>query len=49
LLDDPSSRADQAMRQTAALDLMGREGRDPSEIAAEAVQAVLMAQDSRSG
>jgi lipid-A-disaccharide synthase len=49
LLDDPVSRADQAMRQTAALDLMGREGRDPSEIAAEAVLAVLMAQASHSG
>lgn len=41
LLDDPVSRADQAMRQTAALDLMGREGRDPSEIAAEAVLGVV--------
>jgi lipid-A-disaccharide synthase len=49
LLEDPVSRADQAMRQTAALDLMGREGRDPSEIAAEAVLAVLMAPESRSG
>jgi lipid-A-disaccharide synthase len=34
LLDDPAARADQAARQTAALDLMGRGGRDPSEIAA---------------
>ncbi len=41
LLDDPAARADQAARQTAALDLMGREGRDPSEIAAEAVLAVV--------
>jgi len=41
LLEDPVSRADQAMRQTAALDLMGREGRDPSEIAAEAVLGVV--------
>ena len=41
LLDDPVSRADQAMRQTAALDLMGREGRDPSEIAAEAVLGLV--------
>jgi lipid-A-disaccharide synthase len=41
LLDDPAARADQAARQTAALDLMGREGRDPSEIAAEAVIETL--------
>jgi lipid-A-disaccharide synthase len=41
LLDDPAARADQAARQTGALDLMGREGRDPSEIAAEAVLAVM--------
>ncbi len=45
LLDDPVSRADQAMRQTAALDLMGREGRDPSEIAAEAVLGVVAGED----
>ena len=37
LLDDPAARADQSARQTAALDKMGREGRDPSEIAAETV------------
>lgn len=41
LLDDPQARADQSGRQTAALDLMGREGRDPSDIAAEAVLAVV--------
>jgi len=41
LLEDPAARADQARRQTAALDLMGREGRDPSEIAAEAVLDVI--------
>ncbi|CAN5218676.1 lipid-A-disaccharide synthase [soil metagenome] len=41
LLADPAVRADQAARQTAALDLMGREGRDPSEIAAEAVLKVI--------
>ncbi|MEQ7155257.1 lipid-A-disaccharide synthase [Brevundimonas aurifodinae] len=41
LLDDPAARADQAARQTAALDRMGREGRDPSEIAAEAVIETL--------
>lgn len=41
LLSDAQARADQARRQTAALDLMGREGRDPSEIAAEAVLSVI--------
>lgn len=41
LLNDPALRADQSRRQTAALDLMGREGRDPSEIAAEAVLGVI--------
>jgi lipid-A-disaccharide synthase len=41
LLADPEARATQAARQTAALDLMGREGRDPSEIAAEAVLRVI--------
>lgn len=41
LLADPEARADQAARQTAALDLMGREGRNPSEIAAEAVLRVI--------
>ena len=43
LLADPEARAQQAARQTAALDLMGREGRDPSEIAAEAVLRVIAA------
>ena len=41
LLDDPTARADQSARQTAALDRMGREGRDPSEIAAETVLSLL--------
>ncbi len=41
LLADPAARADQAARQTAALDRMGREGRDPSEIAADAVLRVI--------
>lgn len=41
LLADPEARATQADRQTAALDLMGREGRDPSEIAADAVLRVI--------
>ena len=43
LLRDPKARARQAERQTAALDLMGREGRDPSEVAAEAVLRVVAA------
>jgi lipid-A-disaccharide synthase len=41
LLADPAARALQAARQTAALDRMGREGRDPSEIAADAVLRVI--------
>ena len=41
LLADPAARADQSARQTAALDLMGRGGRDPSEIAADAVLRVI--------
>jgi lipid-A-disaccharide synthase len=41
LLADPEARRAQAERQTAALDLMGREGRDPSEIAADAVLKVI--------
>lgn len=41
LLVDTNARVDQARRQSAALDLMGREGRDPSEIAAEAVLTVI--------
>ena len=41
LLSDPAACADQTARQTAALDLMGREGRDPSQIAAEAVLRVI--------
>ncbi len=43
LLADPEARAAQSARQTAALDRMGREGRDPSEIAAEAVFRVIAA------
>lgn len=41
LLGDADARRLQADRQTAALDLMGREGRDPSEIAADAVLRVI--------
>ncbi|MBI2260116.1 MAG: lipid-A-disaccharide synthase [Caulobacterales bacterium] len=47
LLADPEARAEQAARQTAALDLMGREGRDPSEIAADAVLRTIV--ERRSG
>ena len=43
LLDDPEARAEQSARQTQALDLMGRDGRDPSTIAAEAVLEVVRA------
>ncbi|GAA0628606.1 lipid-A-disaccharide synthase [Brevundimonas kwangchunensis] len=41
LLSDPAARREQADRQTAALDLMGRGGRDPSEISADAVLRVI--------
>lgn len=41
LLGDPVGRAMQAARQTAALELMGRGGRDPSEIAADALLRVI--------
>jgi len=41
LLADPAARAEQAARQTAALDRMGREGRDPSQIAADAVLRLI--------
>ena len=43
LLNDPEAAADQARRQTAALDLMGRGGPDPSTLAAEAVLRVIEA------
>jgi lipid-A-disaccharide synthase len=43
LLDDPALRTAQCARQTAALNLMGRGGRDPSETAAEAVLKVIAA------
>ena len=43
LLSDPAAAADQAARQTAALDLMGRNGPDPSELAADAVLRVIAA------
>ena len=41
LLNDPAARAAQSARQTAALDLMGRGGADPSELAADAVLQVI--------
>ena len=41
LLNDPAAAADQAHRQTAALDLMGRAGPDPSGLAADAVLRVI--------
>lgn len=43
LLSDPAMAADQARRQTQALDLMGRGGPDPSELAADAVLRVIAA------
>lgn len=43
LLSDPAMAAEQAQRQTAALDLMGRGGADPSELAADAVLKVIAA------
>ena len=43
LLNDPQAAAEQARRQTAALDLMGRGGPDPSTLASEAVLRVIEA------
>ncbi|MNV56591.1 Lipid-A-disaccharide synthase [compost metagenome] len=43
LLADPQAAADQAERQAVALDLMGRGGPDPSELAADAVLRVIAA------
>ncbi|QLQ13145.1 MAG: lipid-A-disaccharide synthase [Brevundimonas sp.] len=43
LLDDPAARADQVAAQTAALDRMGREGRNPSEIAADTLMRLVTA------
>ncbi|MFN5617578.1 MAG: lipid-A-disaccharide synthase, partial [Brevundimonas sp.] len=37
LLADPAARAAQTAQQTAALDLMGRGGGNPSDVAADAV------------
>ena len=41
LLDDAGARKALSARQTAALDLMGRGGKDPSSLAAEAVLSVI--------
>ena len=46
LLNDPDAAVDQARRQTAALDLMGRGGPDPSELAADAVLRVIASKAS---
>ncbi|SPU52785.1 Lipid-A-disaccharide synthase [Brevundimonas vesicularis] len=46
LLADPTLAAEQARRQTAALDLMGRGGPDPSELAADAVLRVIAAKSA---
>ncbi|GAW39905.1 Lipid-A-disaccharide synthase [Brevundimonas sp. SH203] len=43
LLSDPGIAREQARRQTAALDQMGRGGPDPSELAADAVLRVIAA------
>lgn len=43
LLADPEARRVQAERQTAALDLMGRNAPDPSHLAADAVLRVIAA------
>ena len=41
LLTDPAAAGDQARRQTEALALMGADGRDPSDIAAEVVLEIV--------
>ena len=43
LLSDRAMAQEQARRQTAALDLMGRNGPDPSELAADAVLRIIAA------
>ena len=47
LLADPEARRTQAERQTAALDLMGRNAPDPSSLAADAVLRVIAARAGR--
>ena len=47
LLADTRAATDQAARQMAALDLMGRGGPDPSELAADAVLRVIAAKSDR--
>ena len=46
LLRDAEARVDQASRQTAALDLMGRDDTDPSSNAADAVLRVIAQQNA---
>ncbi|MDQ1153336.1 lipid-A-disaccharide synthase [Brevundimonas sp. SORGH_AS_0993] len=47
LLTDPAAAGEQARRQMAALDLMGRGGPDPSELAADAVLRVIAEKTGR--
>lgn len=47
LLADPALVAEQARRQTTALELMGRGGPDPSQLAADAVLRVIAAKAGR--
>jgi lipid-A-disaccharide synthase len=47
LLANPDAAAEQARRQTAALDRMGRGGADPSQLAADAVLRVVAAKAGR--
>lgn len=49
LLADPVARVTQAKRQLQALDLMGRGGDDPSDLAADAVLRVVMASGADRG
>jgi len=49
LLDDPAARQALSARQTAALDLMGRGGADPSALAADAVLTVIAGASGSNG
>lgn len=46
LLMDPDAAADQARRQSAALEQMGRDEADPAQLAADAVLRVIVAKAS---
>ncbi|KAK0360210.1 hypothetical protein LTR94_028196 [Friedmanniomyces endolithicus] len=48
LLADPDKAKAQAARQTAALELMGRSGPDPSDLAADAVLRLVAAKGAQS-